>query len=188
MSRVMPTGLAGTDKHAAQTATSAQRHHAVLLAIDRVTTGAAVASACAMLCIAVACGLWQVTVRFLFNAPSEWSEVLTRFALIWMVYLGAAAAVRQGSMVSIDLMHRLSKGRVRWALEGFIVLATIALMGVLLWFGAQLTWRVRFQQVAGLSVAMSWAYLAIPVGAALSIVSVLAHFVDPQRHELDTAV
>jgi TRAP-type C4-dicarboxylate transport system permease small subunit len=160
----------------------------VLRALDRGTTAVATASACLMLCVAVACGLWQVTVRFLFNAPSEWSEVLTRFALIWMVYLGAAVAIRQGSMVSIDLMHRLSRGRLRWLLEVFIVLATVALMGVLLWFGAQVTWRVRFQEVAGLYIAMSWAYLAIPVGAAFAIVSVLAHYFDPQRHELETAV
>jgi TRAP-type C4-dicarboxylate transport system permease small subunit len=141
-----------------------------------------------VLTVAVACGLWQVTVRFLFDAPSEWSEVVTRFALIWMVYLGAALALRQGSMVSIDLMHRLSTGRVRKALELFIVVATITLMAVLMWFGAIVTWRVRFQEVAGLYVAMSWAYLAIPIGAAFSIVSVLAHFVDPKRLELDTAV
>jgi TRAP-type C4-dicarboxylate transport system permease small subunit len=187
MSMVMPAGDAGASSTPTPAATT-NGFGRVLLALDRVTTGMAGASACLMLAVAVACGLWQVTVRFLFNAPSEWSEVLTRFALIWMVYLGAALALRQGSMVSIDLMHRLSSGRVRTALELFIVLATIALMAVLVWFGAVVTWRVRFQEVAGLYVAMSWAYLAIPIGAAFSIVSVLAHFVDPKRLELDTAV
>lgn len=159
-----------------------------LLAIDRWTTGLAMALACLMLTVAVTCGLWQVFARFVFNTPSSWSEVSTRFALIWMVYLGVAAAVRQGSMVCIDLMHRLSSGWFRTCLEFFIVLATLALMGILLWFGAEVAWRVRFQEVAGLPIAMSWAYLAIPVGAAFSIVAVLAHFIDPARNELDTAV
>jgi TRAP-type C4-dicarboxylate transport system permease small subunit len=159
-----------------------------LLRAERCTTQVATVSAAAMLVLAVVAGLWQVTVRFIFSAPSEWTEVLTRFALIWMVHLGVALAVRQGAMVSIDLLHRSLRGRWRLALEVFVVACTLVLMGVLVWQGGQVAWRIRFQEVAGLSISMSWAYLAIPVGALFSTLAVLAHFFDPRRTELDTAV
>jgi TRAP-type C4-dicarboxylate transport system permease small subunit len=34
---------------------------------------------------------------------------------------------------------------------------------------------------------MTWAYLAIPVGAAFSAIAVVACLIDPRRYELDTA-
>ena len=46
--------------------------------------------------------------RFVFQQPAEWSEVLIRFTLIWMVFMGAPAAFRQGAMVCVDLAHRLA--------------------------------------------------------------------------------
>ena len=60
-------------------------------------------------------------------------------------------------------------------------------LGVLVWFGIDLAWRVRFQTFASMELSMAWAYAALPVGAALAIVAVLAHHLDPQNTELDTA-
>jgi TRAP-type C4-dicarboxylate transport system permease small subunit len=108
--------------------------------------------------------------------------------LIWMAYLGLAAAVRAGSLVSVDLLYRLVRGRRRRVLEGLIALATLALLGVLVWFGIDLTGRVRFQNLAGLEIPVSYAYAAIPAGALVSMLAVVAHFFDPRREELETAV
>ncbi|RYE77918.1 MAG: TRAP transporter small permease subunit, partial [Oxalobacteraceae bacterium] len=41
-----------------------------------------------MLLVAVVMGMTQVVMRFVFEQPSEWSEVLVRFSLIWMVFMG----------------------------------------------------------------------------------------------------
>jgi C4-dicarboxylate transporter, DctQ subunit len=185
MSHVMtPVAAVSPEPAAARTMHPLRR---ALMATERRTTALAAMAAQVLLCLAVLSGLWQVFVRFVFNAPSEWSEVLTRFSLIWMVYLGVTLAVRQGAMVSIDLLFRLSRGHWRMGLELFITLATVALMATLAWNGVQVAWRIRFQEVAGLGFSMSWAYLAIPVGALFAIVAVIAHFFDPKRNELDTA-
>jgi TRAP-type C4-dicarboxylate transport system permease small subunit len=55
------------------------------------------------------------------------------------------------------------------------------------YWGAQIAWRIRFQSIAGLEISMSWAYLAIPIGAAFAAIAVLAQFFDPQNHELENA-
>lgn len=159
-----------------------------VVSLDKASTQLAAWLAQALLGLCVACGLFQVVSRFLFNYPSDWSEVLTRFMLIWMVYLGAAVALRQGAMVSVDLMHRLSRGRFKRLLESVITLATVGFLGTVVYWGFVIAYRVRFQEVAGLEVSMTWAYLALPVGGLFSIVAVLAHHFDRQSHELETAV
>lgn len=159
-----------------------------LIALDKKTTGFALYSAIAMLVLAVFCGLFQVFSRFVLQTPSVWTEVVTRFALIWMVYMGAAVALRNGAMVSVDLMHRKLPPVLRRKLEWVIAVVTFGLLALMMYWGAVIAWRIRFQNVAGLDLSISWAYLAIPFGAAFAVIAVLAHLFDPLRNELETAL
>lgn len=160
----------------------------LLLAFERKVGWMVSSVARALLVAAVLAGLWQVLTRFVLEAPSDWTEVLTRTLLIWCVYLGTAVAFRRGALVSVDLMRASLRGRARRALETAITglaFVFLALIGVL---GAQLAWLTRFQTLIGLEIAISWAYLAIPVGCTLAALSVLAHHFDPVHLELETSV
>lgn len=160
---------------------------AALLFCDRLLTRFALALACALLAVSAVIGLYQVLTRFLFQEPSTWSEVLVRTLLIWMVYLGSAAALRKGALVSVDVLYLLTGGRVRRLFDGLVTLAVLGFLGILLWFGVEMTWRVRFQNLAGLEISIAWAYAAIPLGAVFAIVAVLAHHFDPERRQLEMA-
>jgi TRAP-type C4-dicarboxylate transport system permease small subunit len=159
-----------------------------LIALDKRSTGFAMNTAVAMLVLAVFCGLFQVFARFIMDTPSDWTEVLTRFALIWMVYMGAGVALRNGAMVSVDLMHRKLPPVWRKKLEWFIATVTLSMLGVMIYWGAFIAWRIRFQNVAGLEISIAWAYSAIPIGALFAVIAVFAHLFDPLRNELDTAL
>ncbi|MFL1462086.1 TRAP transporter small permease [Roseococcus sp. DSY-14] len=161
---------------------------AAVLAADRWVTGLAGALACLALAIAVLAGLWQVVARFATETPSIWSEALVRTALIWMAYLGLAVALRTGALVSIDVAHRYTRGAVRRAVEASALAFSLALMGVLFWFGWAMAERVQFQEMAGLEVSMSWGYAALPVGAVFAAVGALANFLDRRAEELENAV
>jgi TRAP-type C4-dicarboxylate transport system permease small subunit len=158
-----------------------------LLRLDSLLTALAWSAACALLAVISCLGLWQVVARFVLSQPSTWTEEVMRRLLIWMVMLGTVVAFRRGALVSVDLMLRSSRGVLRRAVQGFITLVSLAFLGVLLWFGIDLVVRVRFQTFASMELSMGWAYAALPVGAALAIVSVLAHHLDPINEELETA-
>ncbi len=149
-----------------------------ILALDRITTQAALAVACFALVVAVGAGAWQVFTRFLLAAPSPWSEALVRQALVWMVLLGVAGAIRQGSLVAIDVTRALLKGRARLAIDLVIFASIVLLFGVLFWFGWEMAKRVRFQSIAGLEVSIAWGYAAIPIGSVFAIIGALAALVD----------
>jgi TRAP-type C4-dicarboxylate transport system permease small subunit len=149
-----------------------------VLALDRVTTQAALAAACFALTLAVAAGAWQVFTRFLLSAPSPWSEALVRQALVWMVMLGVAGAIRQGALVAIDVTREALRGKARLLLDIVIFAAIVLLFGVLFWFGWEMANRVRFQSIAGLEVSIAWGYAAIPVGAVFAIIGALAALLD----------
>ena len=159
----------------------------LLLRLDRLTTGAAWALACVLLATITLLGLWQVVSRFVLSQPSTWTEESMRRLLIWMVMLGTAVAFRRGALVSVDLMLRVSRGAWQQVVRWTITLASAAYLGVLLWFGIDLATRVRFQTFASMELSMAWAYAALPVGAALALLAVAAHHLEPLNEELDNA-
>src|SRR5690606_33792519 len=106
--------------------------------------------ACLMLVIAASMGMLQVLMRFVFELPSEWSEVIVRIALVWMVFLGIPAAFRYGAMISVDLMHRTAPPRLRRVLEAVITLLSLALLVVIAWYGWDYAQRGKVQTIIGL--------------------------------------
>ena len=66
------------------------------LRIEPITTHASMLFACAMLAAAAGLGVFQILTRFVFEKSAKWTEVLIRFTLIWMVFMGIPMAFRQG--------------------------------------------------------------------------------------------
>ena len=159
-----------------------------LLRLERLSTGLALTGACAMMALAATLGMMQIITRFVLQTPVEWSEVLIRFSLIWMVFLGIPAAFRQGAMVSVDVLHRLSPPAVRRGLDALVMAITMVLLVVIIVWGWDYAQRGKVQTVIGLEdVSMFWAYLSMPVGGVFAAIAVVGNFLEPQRLELENA-
>jgi len=158
------------------------------LKFERWTTGAAMAGACLMMVVAASLGVFQIVTRFVLEQPAEWSEILIRISLIWMVFLGIPAAFRYGAMVSVDVLYRWSPPKLRRVLDWVVCLAALTLIGIIIWWGWDYAQRGSVQSMAGLeSVSMLWAYLALPVGGVFCVFGIIGNLLDPVRMELETA-
>ncbi len=154
------------------------------LTFESFLTKAAVAFATAGLALASLTGLYQIIARFVLHQSAVWSEPLIQMTLIWMTYLGLATAVRSGTLISVDWLLSLSKGRPQQVIRISILVCILTLLGFLTWFGISLAMRVKFQTIAGLGISTSWAYAALPFGAAISMLAAIAHVIDP-RSDID---
>jgi TRAP-type C4-dicarboxylate transport system permease small subunit len=157
----------------------------LILAIDWRVTNAIWVLAALLLAVLALIGGYQVFTRFVWNQPSPWSEELIGRLFVWCVMLGIVAAFRQGALVSVDLMLRLSKGAWLKFVRLLILVVTLAFLAVVAWFGFDLAWRIRFQTFATLPLSIAWAYLALPVGALFSMLAVTANYIDPLNRELE---
>jgi TRAP-type C4-dicarboxylate transport system permease small subunit len=158
-----------------------------ILNLDRVVGRLVMAVACLAMAGAALAGGYQIIARFVLQEPSTWTEVLTRTLIIWSVFLGLGAALRGGALLSVDLLYR-TMARTRYLpwLHGLISSCSLLFLSIVVWFGWVVVYRVRFQNLAGLEIPISWAYAAIPVGAMFGILGLLANFLDPRRGELET--
>jgi TRAP-type C4-dicarboxylate transport system permease small subunit len=130
-----------------------------------------------LLSLSATLGIYQVLSRFLFNTPSAWTEVVAIYLVIWSVFLAAATAFRTGMMMSIDVIYKFVPSNKVVVLEFVIGACCLLVMGLLVWFGVELTYRVKFQTMAGFQISMAWAYAALPSGGIFSFIAILGRLV-----------
>jgi TRAP-type C4-dicarboxylate transport system permease small subunit len=156
---------------------------AAFLAVERRVTAAIAALAMALMAAAALVAFYQVLTRFVLQQPATWSEVLVRTLIVWMVYLGAAAGFRVGALVSVDALARFATGSWKRAVETVAGLSALGLLFVGAWWGWQVAWRLRFQNLAGLDVSIMWLYAAVPAGCLFAMLAVVARLLDPGPRE-----
>jgi TRAP-type C4-dicarboxylate transport system permease small subunit len=144
------------------------------LRFEDVTTGLALRLSVSFLVIAASLALYQVVTRFVFGSPSTWSEVITRSAMIWSVFLGVAVAFRHGAMISVEIIQQILPPRLGLGLFLVANALSVIFFSILFWQGWAMTERVANQKLAALDISIAWAYAALPVGSVFIIVSVLA--------------
>jgi TRAP-type C4-dicarboxylate transport system permease small subunit len=146
----------------------------VLLRIEHQLTRLALMVAVLMLVISVTLSFYQVLTRFVFNAPSTWTEVASRASMIWCVFMAAAATFRGGYMMAVEVIYKWLPRRGLMLLEVAIVACCLLVLGVMCYYGILMTLRVSNQVMSGMNISMSWAYAAIPTGATFAMISVMA--------------
>jgi TRAP-type C4-dicarboxylate transport system, small permease component len=148
-------------------------------------------AAMALLVLTCCVSLYQVVTRFIFEEPSTWSEVTARSLNIWMVYLGVAVAFRTGALMAVEFLFNRLHGGARAVLVAVIAGLSLGVLLVMVWFGWDMVGRVRFQMLAGVDnpftgegISIALVYAAVPVGAALAIVGLLARAAEQIRDAL----
>lgn len=107
--------------------------------------------------------------RYVLQATFQWYDEVARLCFVWMVFLGAASAVRRGAHFRLHLLiDRFGPG-LRRATDLVVVLLVVVFGGVLVAGGVAM-WPVARRQVSdSLELSMLWFHGALPVGGALMI-------------------
>ena len=130
----------------------------------------AVESVAASLLVAtVSIALLQVFCRYVLNSALSWPEEAAKFAFAWFVFLGAAMITRRGEHIVIDILPRnLGPGALRYHALA-VRLISVAVSTFLLIYGLDLVQKSTFTSPA-LQWPYTYLYLAVPTGAALSLI------------------
>lgn len=115
----------------------------------------------------------NVVARYVFGYSIIWAEEISQYLMIWIAYLGAGLALREGRHVALEIVHdrlpAMSSRRLRMVLAGLI----LAFMGTVTVLGFQFSMFVWTQETPVLNISLGIPTLAIPIGCLLFV----AHFV-----------
>ncbi len=126
----------------------------------------------AALVVDVFLGVWS---RYVLHATFQWYDEVARLCFVWMVFLGAAVAVRRGAHFRLHHLIDRFGPRLRRATDLVVALLVIMFGGVLVAGGVAMYPLARRQVTDSLELSMLWFYGALPVGGALMILFSLPH-------------
>ena len=117
----------------------------------------------------------EVVRRFVFAYSSMWGEETARYAFIYLVWLGAAAAIKDRSHIRIDIIFDIISDKFKPYLYIFGELATLFFALIALYYSAEdVLATIRFETVtSGLLISQAWFTFAVPFGLTLLIIRIL---------------
>jgi TRAP-type C4-dicarboxylate transport system permease small subunit len=146
--------------------------------IGKLTTGINVVLAVLLLGMGVILGA-NIALRFLFEYPISWSNVITRYAYIYIVLLGTAVSYIEGGHAQIDFVYNLTFKRGRIFFDLLHYLCMLFLCVFLIVFGVKhviTMWPVHSPVLKFLSIGV--VYLSVPISAAVMMIYLLKKVIE----------
>ena len=117
----------------------------------------------------------------LVHGDIAWTTEFCELLMVWVTFLGGAAATRRGAhMVIGELVGRLSGAARRYA-DAAIQLLVLVTLGLLVWYGIGIADAGGMSQLTVLGWPMASQYAALPVASAITMVFVIWDLVEILR-------
>lgn len=121
----------------------------------------------AALIVVVLAVVWGVLTRYVTAQPAAWASEVAAIGFAWCVFVGAAAGLKRGQHVAIDLLTAALPGPVQAAVDRFAALVVLAVAGITTWLSAQFTVEAWDNPTAVLRLPSSVLYGAAVLGFGL---------------------
>lgn len=131
----------------------------ILSRIDEMVAGTFLVLMCAAT-------LANVVARYVFNAPITWAEEFSRYAFIWLVFIGAVVCTKRGKHICIDALVGVLPRRAQLISRVLVDAAAALLMLILVYYGGRLAASAT-QPTSTLMVPTYYVYAVVPVSALL---------------------
>lgn len=100
-----------------------------------------------------------------------WSLEVTAFALLWLTFLGCAAAMARGAHMRVtEIVGNLAPQPVQRGIELLINLVIILLLGALIHYGYIIASHTWAQKTTVLYWPVGLLYASLPVGMSLTLI------------------
>lgn len=116
-------------------------------------------------------GATEIFLRFMPGLKSfPWIDEILRYMNIWLVFLGASIAVKEGSHLVMEfLVHKLLPARGIAVLSRITMTITLVTLGIIFYVGLKRTLSMTHVIIQAFPITISLFYLAIPIGCAYMI-------------------
>ena len=109
----------------------------------------------------------QVFFRYVLNQSLFWSEELARYLLVWLSFLGASVAYRREAHPGIDILQAKMPGGLQKISASIVHLASLALFGVMIFFGYRFAYFVRLQISPALYLPKWIVFSIVPISGCI---------------------
>jgi TRAP-type C4-dicarboxylate transport system permease small subunit len=115
-----------------------------------------------------------------YGIGKSWAaaEEISMFLMIWVAYLGAGLALREGRHAAIDMFQDKLPEGLRRSLRVLLGVVILGFFGVLAWLGIRMSIFGWSQETIATQVPTGIPYLAIPLGSVMFCMHLVLTFQD----------
>jgi TRAP-type C4-dicarboxylate transport system permease small subunit len=109
-------------------------------------------------------------VLHVFSKDFAWMTELGELLMVWVTFLGGAAAAQRGAHMTItEFLDKLGPQR-RLAADAAIQAASMVILGFLVYYGGGIVQGSWGNTLTTLEWPMAWQYMPLPLGAGLMFI------------------
>jgi TRAP-type C4-dicarboxylate transport system permease small subunit len=115
-----------------------------------------------------------------YGIGKSWAaaEEISTFLMIWIAYLGAGLALREGRHAAIDMFQDKLPAGLRRSVRTLLGVVILAFFGVLVWLGIRMSIFGWTQETIATQMPTGIPYLAIPLGSIMFCLHLVLTFRD----------
>jgi TRAP-type C4-dicarboxylate transport system permease small subunit len=153
----------------------------ILDAIDRIADAACII----FMSIGFIITFFHIIGRYILREPIFFSEELARYCFIWSCMIGASVVNRKDEHTNVTFFTMLLPKKAQaWLYLAREALITILLV-FLIYFGIELSMKMRTVHSAAMDLSWAYIYMALPVASLLLIITTI-RLIAAKARELKT--
>ena len=106
----------------------------------------------------------QVFLRYVLNLSLDWAEEISRLLFVWSIFLAIPLGIRLGAHIGIEMLTARLPAPVRNVLARAVALLGAALMALVCYEAAMITWDQWDEQMASVNASAALFILALFIG------------------------
>jgi TRAP-type C4-dicarboxylate transport system permease small subunit len=115
-----------------------------------------------------------------YGIGKSWAaaEEVSTFLMIWVAYLGAGLALREGRHAAIDMVQDKLPAGLRRSVRALLGIVMLGFFGMLAWLGIRMSIFGWAQETIATQMPTGVPYLAIPLGSIMFCMHLVLTFKD----------
>jgi TRAP-type C4-dicarboxylate transport system permease small subunit len=118
----------------------------------------------------------QVFFRYFVNLPLAWTEEISRYLFVWLIYLASSLAVKKRRHLKVDAVLLLFKAKGQYILKIISNFLFLLFCVFISYYAYKITYTlqfIRYQESPAVGIPMSLAYASVFVGLVLMIIRLI---------------
>lgn len=125
-----------------------------------------------LLFVLLVVGVLQVTSRYTGLMFVPWTEEVARLLFVWVVWIGAAAAVVRGSHIRFDFLVARLPPSAQGGIARAVSLGVVGFLLLLIYHGYEIV-RSTSSTFITINLSVKYTYLSVVVGASLMLLGLV---------------
>jgi len=117
----------------------------------------------------------QICLRYLFGSGLYWAEEMTRFMMVWLIYVCSVAVFREGSHISVNAIEDFLPANIKIYLKVLQQLVCVVFFAVVGYLGYKILPFAMVQKSPNIQIPMVYLYSLFPITSGLMILQLVAN-------------